>query len=203
MFTRGATWSIVSIVLFIYLSALTGCSVIERIDGVNKVKSVSPNYITLEVKSAGYIAGHIEWSRQMANSHCSLYSKTTSLNVYIDNSWFKELTYFCVTPDESLKLIAMVDKVGWSQTTEYLKKMNGLSSQIERLGGLTSNSPAQSAPYPASAPGTSKSQQTGMICLRKDESVSGQYRTCSYTCGSQVVTSTVNASQTCEMSKRF
>ena len=59
MIVRSVTRSTVSIVLFIYLSALIGCSAIERIDGINKIKSVSPNYITLEVRSAGYISNHI------------------------------------------------------------------------------------------------------------------------------------------------
>ena len=183
--------------IFIFL-IIGGCAVF---DGENKVVRVAPSFITVQISHKN-ITESWAWAKSLAKQHCAQVSKVPFDMQYTDNSLHKEETYFCVNEEDQAKLWIQLTTIGYEPFFANMRRTyGGVPSQIQRLGAVVAPLSNVIVPPQTLAPNTIKPIQ--MVCLKTDESVSGMFKTCRYSCSGTPVTNTVRLNEICEMQKRF
>jgi hypothetical protein len=184
--------------LFFIAFVMTGCTVF---DSQNKVvHTLSPNFITLQV---GYERDG--WAQSVAQSHCARNSKILFELPYMDNSWYKEATYFCIDEKERNDVKEIYGKLDYDNFFVYMRSIyGGIPSQIQRVGSVAVPLSNLIVKPQTSAPSTTHPiQPVQMICIKSGESINGMFKTCRYSCGGTPVSNTVRLTEVCEMQKRF
>ena len=196
----GLTNLKISKFIFLFFIALitSGCTVF---DSQNKVvHASSPTFISLQVEHA-----NSEFAKLVSQSHCARSSRIPFQYPYIDNSWHKEETYFCIYEKERNDINEIFGKLGYDNFFVYMRNTyGGVPLQIQRVGAAAVPLSNLIVPPQTLVPNTIQPiQQMQMICLKSGESINGMFKTCRYSCGGAPVSSTVRLTEVCEMQKRF
>lgn len=122
---------------------------------------------------------------------------------YIDNSWHKQITYFCVDIQEMNIYHEYYKLYGMDQAILRLKRDNNIHSQIKSIGSniipLTTIISTQKIQEPA----VSKGKSIKITCFKIGESIAGLFKTCSYSCGGNPASYSIRIHEFCEFNKKF
>lgn len=180
------------------LLVLAGCAVF---DGHNKVIGASPSFITLQISHAN-LDESVKWAESVAKQHCMLNSKKPFILPYIDNSWHKEHTYYCINNNDEQRLVQQLNNLSFDNFWIYMRNTyGGVPTSIQRFGtAVTPLSNMANTPQPATS---SPRQATQIPCIKTGERIDGFFKICQYSCGGTPVTATVRSHEICQPQRSF